>query len=80
MRLILFNALRGKMTLYPFGGIKPIEEDFSEEDLKEGVTLEGMANCIFKWCTDDWYDKENGNALVGLVIPEKVKKLTDYPK
>lgn len=76
---LVFNALRGKMTLYPFGGIKPIEEDFREEDLKEGITLEGMANRVFKWCTDDWYDKGSGDALVGLAIPEKVKNMVDYP-
>lgn len=77
---LVFNALRGKKTLFPFGGIKPIEEDFDEDDLEGGIVLEGMANRIFKWCTDDWYDKADGNALVGLAIPEKVKKLTDYPK
>ncbi|SEI81499.1 hypothetical protein SAMN04488018_10560 [Myroides marinus] len=77
---MVFNALRGKKTLFPFGGIKPIEEDFDEDDLEGGIVLEGMANRIFKWCTDDWYDKADGNALVGLAIPEKVKKLTDYPK
>lgn len=76
---LVFNALRGKKTIFPFGGIKPIEEDFNEDDLKDGVVLDGMANRIFKWCVDDWYDKSTGNALVGLVIPEKVKKMTDYP-
>ncbi|MDM1514470.1 protein rep [Myroides odoratimimus] len=77
---LVFNALRGKRTYQAFGGIKAIEEDFDEDDLTDAIVLEGMANRIFKWCTDDWYDKESGNALVGLAIPEKVKKLTDYPK
>ncbi|MCC9044597.1 protein rep, partial [Myroides sp. M-43] len=76
---LVFNALKGKRTYQAFGGIKAIEEEFDEDDLEGGIVLEGMANRIFKWCTDDWYDKEDGNALVGLAIPEKVKKLTDYP-
>ncbi|MCS7475152.1 protein rep [Myroides odoratimimus] len=77
---LVFNALRGKKTIFPFGGIKPIEEDFNEEDLTDSIVLEGMANRIFKWCIDDWYDKGSGDALVGLAIPEKVKKMTDYPE
>lgn len=77
---LVFNALRGKRTYQAFGGIKAIEEDFNEEDLKDGVTLEGMANRVFKWCVDDWYDKSTGDALVGLAIPQKVKKMVDYPK
>ncbi|WP_025124269.1 protein rep [Myroides odoratimimus] len=77
---LVFNALRGKRTYQAFGGIKAIEEDFSEEDLKDGIVLEGMANRVFKWCVDDWYDRSTGDALVGLAIPEKVKKMTDYSK
>ncbi|MEK6495497.1 protein rep [Myroides odoratimimus] len=77
---LVFNALKGKRTYQAFGGIKAIEEEFDEDDLEGGIVLEGMANRIFKWCTDDWYDKADGNALVGLKIPEKVKKLTNYPK
>ncbi|MGL4584588.1 MAG: protein rep, partial [Flavobacterium sp.] len=61
---LVFNALRGKRTYQAFGGIKAIEEDFDEDDLTDAIVLEGMANRIFKWCTDDWYDKESGNALV----------------
>lgn len=77
---LVFNALKGKRTYQAFGGIKAIEEEFDEDDLEGGIVLDGMANRIFRWCTDDWYDKADGNALVGLSIPEKVKKLTDYPK
>lgn len=76
---LVFNALRGKRTYQAFGGIRAIEEDFSEEDLKDSIVLEGMANRVFKWCVDDWYDKGTGDALVGLAIPEKVKKMIDYP-
>lgn len=77
---LVFNALRGKRTYQAFGGIKAVEEDFNEDDLTGAVVLEGMANRIFKWCTDDWYDKSTGEGLIGLEIPEKVKNMVDYPK
>lgn len=77
---LVFNALRGKKILFPFGGIKAIEEDFDEDDLTNGIVLEGMANRIFKWCTDDWYDTKDGQALIGLAIPEKVKNMANYPE
>lgn len=77
---LVFRALKGKKTLFPFGGVKSVSEDFTDEDLKNGIKLEGRPNEIFKWCTDDWYGRKEGLALVGLPIPEKVKKLTSYPK
>lgn len=77
---IVFNALKGKRTYQAFGGIRAIEEDFDENELTDSIVLEGMANRIFKWCVDDWFDKTSGEALVGLAIPDKVKKLVDYPK
>ncbi|WP_286432958.1 protein rep [Myroides odoratimimus] len=77
---LVFRALKGKRTIQAFGGIKSISEDFSDEDLKNGITLEGRPNEILKWCMDDWYGNKEGEALVGLAIPEKVKNLTNYPK
>lgn len=77
---LVFRALKGKRTIQAFGGIKSISEDFTEDDLTNGITLEGRPNEIFKWCVDDWYGRKEGEALVGLAIPEKVKNLTNYPK
>lgn len=77
---LVFNALRGKRTYQAFGGIKAIEEEFEDEDLTDAIVLEDMANRIFKWCTDDWFDKATGEALVGLAIPKKVRDMVDYPK
>ncbi|MCG8883964.1 protein rep [Tenacibaculum finnmarkense] len=76
---IVFNALRGKRTYQAFGGIKAIEEDFKDDDLKNGIILEGMSNRVFKWIEDDWYDKVTGEGIVGLPIPEKVKNMISYP-
>ena len=75
----LFTALRGKRMYQAFGGIKAIEEDFTDEDLTNGISIEDMPNRIFKWVHDDWFDTEEGIALVGLAIPSKVKELTNYP-
>jgi hypothetical protein len=76
---VVFRALRGKRTYQAFGGIKAIEEEFKDEELKNGVVLENMPNHIFNWVQDDWYDKATGEALVGLSIPQKVKIMVDYP-
>ncbi|WP_233886231.1 protein rep [Tenacibaculum piscium] len=76
---VVFNALKGKRTYQAFGGIKAIEEDFKDEDLTNGIVLEGMANRVFKWVQDDWYDKSTGEGLVGLAIPDKVKNMASYP-
>lgn len=77
---IVFNAMRGKRTYQAFGGIKKIEEEFTDDDLKNGIILENMPNKIFKWVHSDWYDKETGEALVNLSIPIKVQNMTSYPQ
>lgn len=77
---IVFQAMRGKRTYQAFGGIKKIEEDFTEDDLKNGIILEDYPDKIFTWVTSDWYDKETGEALINLSIPDKVKDLTNYPQ
>lgn len=77
---LVFSALRGKRTYQAFGGIRAIEEDFTDDDLTNAIVLDGMYNRVFKWCVDDWYDKASGEGLVGLVIPEKVKNMVDYPE
>lgn len=75
---LVFRALKGKRTIQAFGGVKSVSEDFTEDDLTNGIVLEGRANEIFKWCMDDWFGNRDGEAIVGLAIPEKVKKLTHY--
>lgn len=76
---IVFNAMRGKRTYQAFGGIRKIEEEFNDDDLTNGIILEDYPNKIFTWVTSDWYDKDTGEALVNLAIPEKVKHMTNYP-
>ncbi len=76
----VFQAMRRKRTYQAFGGIQKIEEDFTEEDLQNGIILENYPERIFTWVMSDWYDKETGEALLNLSIPDKVKSLTNYPQ
>ena len=75
----VFNILRGKRTIQAFGGIRAIEEDFEDDDLNADIVLGEYANRIFKWVESDWYDKDTGEALIGLPIPKKVQKMASYP-
>lgn len=75
----VFNALRGKRTIQAFGGIRAIEEDFEDEDLQNDITIDKI-NSAFKWMKDDWYDKDTGEALVGLAIVKRVQNMVAYPK
>lgn len=77
---LVFNALRAKRTFSAFGGIKKIEEEFNEEDLKANVILENQIEQVFKWVGSDWFNKETGEALINIPIPQKVKDLTNYPE
>lgn len=71
----LFNALRRKQTVFPFGGIKPIKEDFDDEDLEAALSVpEGLENSFFVWRKNDWYRKLDDLALVGFPIPDWVLK------
>jgi len=72
---LVFNALRNKRTFQCFGGINQIKEDFDEDELVNGIKLEGQANEIYKWCEEDWYRKSDGFGLVNKPIPQKVKDL-----
>ena len=77
---LVFNALRNKRTFSAFGGLKKVEEEFNEEDLKANVILENQIEQVFKWVGSDWFNKETGEALINIPIPQKVKDLTNYPE
>jgi hypothetical protein len=77
---VVFRALRGKRTYQPFGGLKAVKEDFEDEDLHNEVVLEDNINSIYKWVSNDWYEKTTGEALIGIEIPDKVKKMAGYPE
>jgi len=72
---LVFTALRNKRTYSTFGGLHQIKEEFDENELVNGITLEGQADEIYKWCEEDWYRKSDGLGLVNKPIPKKVKEL-----
>lgn len=76
---LVFNALRSKRTFSAFGGLKKIEEEFNEEDLKANVILENQIKQVFKWVDSDWFNKETGEPLVDIPIPLKVERMVNYP-
>jgi hypothetical protein len=71
----VFCALRNKRTYQCFGGIRQIQEDFDENELVNGITLEGQANEIYVWCDEDWFRKSDGLGLVNKPIPDRVKDM-----
>jgi len=75
---LVYNSLRGKRTFSAFGGIKKVDVEQAEDDLKSNIQTD-MINHVFKWMKDDWYNKETGEGLVKLPIPEKVKNMVNYP-
>lgn len=72
---VIFQALRGKRTFQPFGGMKPISEDIDEEELEANILI--SADSIFKWITDDWVNLETGECLTGFKPSDSLKRLID---
>lgn len=71
---LIFTALKGKRTFQTFGGLKAISEDLEDELMSQEIDL-GTETKIYKWNLDDWFNIIEGEALVGIPIPEKVKNL-----
>lgn len=72
---IIFQALRGKRTFQPFGGLKAVSEDIDEEELEANILI--SADSIFKWITDDWVNLETGECLTGFKPSDSLKRLID---
>lgn len=72
---IIFQALRGKRTFQPFGGLKPVSEEIEEEELEANILI--SADSIFKWIMDDWVNLETGECLTGFKPSSSLKRLID---
>lgn len=72
---IIFQALRGKRTFQPFGGLKPVSEEIEEEELEANILI--SADSIFKWIMDDWVNLETGECLTGFKPSASLKRLID---
>lgn len=72
---IIFQALRGKRTFQPFGGLKAVSEEIDEEELEANILI--SADSIFKWIMDDWVNLETGECLTGFKPSDSLKRLID---
>lgn len=69
----IFEFMRGQQVFKPFGSLKPIEEDFDEEELEADLDIE-QAGSLWQWAFSDWYNIDTGELLTGY---EPAAKLVD---
>lgn len=70
---VIFEFMRGQRVFQPFGSLRPVEEDFDEDELEADLDIE-QANSLWKWSMSDWYNIDTGELLTGY---EPASKLVD---
>ena len=60
---VVFRFMRGMRVFQPFGSLHPIDEDFTEDELKPDLVSE--PNTVWHWADFDWWNVETGEALSG---------------
>lgn len=76
---VIFEFMRGQQVFKPFGSLKPVPEDFEDEELTADMDIE-RANSIWQWVVSDWYDIDTGEALTGYVPAGSMVELLDHPE
>lgn len=76
---VIFEFMRGQQVFKPFGSLKPITEDFEDEELTAEMQVD-RANSIWQWLHSDWYDIDTGELLSGYVPAKSIDKLLDNPE
>lgn len=76
---VIFEFMRGQRVFQPFGSLKPVAEDFDEDELMADIEIE-RANSIWQWAVSDWYDIDTGEALTGYVPADSIVELLDNPE
>ena len=76
---VIFEFMRGQQVFKPFGSLRPVKEDFEEEDLTSDLTID-EANSLWEWVISDWYNIETGESLTGYEPAEKLKDLLEHSK
>ena len=74
---VIFEFMKGQQVFKPFGGLKPIEEDFDEKELEADLSIE-QANSIWEWAVSDWYNIDTGELLSGYEPSEKLVDLLSH--
>ena len=73
---VIFEFMKGQRVFQPFGSLRPVEEDFEDDELEADLDIE-QANSLWEWAVSDWYNIETGEALTGY---EPAEKLVDLLK
>lgn len=73
---IIFQAMRGKRIVQSFGRVKPVSEEFTEEELDGDVEIQE----IFRYIKSeaDWIGEITGIPLTGYKPSDVFKQLTDF--
>lgn len=73
---VIFQAMRGKRIVQSFGNVKPVSEDFTEEELDGDVEIQE----IFRYVKSeaDWIGGWTGMPLTGYRPSEVFKELTEF--
>jgi len=68
---VIYQHLRGKKKVSPYGNIKPVDEEF--EDLEATIEAENDETRVWVWYTPirSWYDKLTGELLTEPAFTEK---------
>ena len=74
---VIFEFMKGQRVFQPFGSLRPVEEDFEDEDLEADLDIE-QANSIWRWSVSDWYNIETGELLSGYEPASKLVDLLDH--
>lgn len=75
---VIFQAMRRKRTLQPFGGIKAVKEDIDAEDLDAVIETDEAIERAYVWYDHDWYCVDSGEALSGY-MPAKDNEVKEDP-
>lgn len=68
----VFRVLKGKRIFEPFGGVRKVDEDFNDVELK--AQLAGLRGEVWRWAVSDW-ENEFGDLLCGYEPSEQLLEL-----
>lgn len=71
---VIFEFMKGQQVFKPFGSLKPVYEDFGDDELVAELDIE-QANSIWRWATSDWFNIDTGELLSGYEPASKLVEL-----
>ena len=72
----LFQAMKGKRTIQPFGGLKKVSTDVPHQETTQ-IDFKPQQIEVYAWTQGqrDWVAPEGGEFFVGATIPDKQESL-----